>query len=196
MVILVSYLLGSIPFSHLFSKLKGQDLRFRGTKNVGATNALVVAGPLAGALALIGDIAKGYLVVQLARLLQLNDWGVAFCAFAVILGHDFSIFLKFKGGKGVATTGGVLMAIDPILWFIVLLLWILMILITRYFILSTLVIMAVLPMVMWLLGKGIEYAILFILTFALALYTHREDLKRLFSGKERKTTEAIEHYFA
>ena len=190
-----SYLLGSIPFSHIFPKLKGKDIRKGGTKNIGASNVLVVAGPLMGALALFGDIAKGYLAVSLASYYSPNPWLAVFAGIAAILGHDFSLFLKFKGGKGVATTGGALIAFDPIFAFIVFLLWILVIIVSRYFIPSTLIIAASLPLMMWVLGKRIEFVVFGILAFVLILYTHREDIKRLISGKELRTSEAVKHYF-
>ena len=100
-VILLSYLIGSIPFSHILPKIKGQDTSKKGTKNIGATNALVVAGPFVGALALMGDIAKGLLPVLLVSYYLNNPWISALAGLAAVLGHDFSIFLKFKGGKGI-----------------------------------------------------------------------------------------------
>ncbi|MFC1510813.1 glycerol-3-phosphate 1-O-acyltransferase PlsY [Candidatus Margulisiibacteriota bacterium] len=193
-LLLLSYLLGSIPFSHIFPRLKGKDVKGAGTKNVGATNALVVAGPIIGALAWIGDVGKGFAAVYLAQTLVGDPLVICFAGVAAIIGHDFSIFLKFKGGKGVATTAGVLLAIDPILWFIVLLLWILLILVTRFFILSSLIMIGILPMLMWVLGKRIEYAVLFLLAFLLVLYTHREDIKRMIAGQELTTSESISHY--
>jgi len=194
LLIVVSYLLGSIPFSHIFPRLKGKDVQKGGTKNIGATNVLVVAGPLMGALALIGDIGKGFLAVYLAQRYFIDPWVVVFAGLAAIAGHDFSLFLKFKGGKGVATTGGVLLALDPIFAIIVLLIWILLIVVTRYFIPSTLIIFGCVPVMLWVLGKRAEYVIFALLAFVLALYTHRADIKRLFAGKELNTQEAMGHY--
>ncbi len=194
LITIVSYLLGSIPFSHIFPKLRGKDVRKGGTKNIGATNVLVVAGPLFGALALIGDIGKGFLAVYLAQKYLLVPWGIALAGIAAILGHDFSIFLKFKGGKGVATTGGALLALDPVFAIIALLLWILVIIVSRYFILSTLIILGGVPVMMLVLGKRIEYITFGILAFLIALYTHREDIRRIISGKELNTSESIKHY--
>ncbi len=194
LVILGSYLLGSVPFSHIFPRIKGKDVRKGGTKNIGATNALVVAGPLMGVLALAGDIAKGYLAVALTAYYFPDPWLAALAAIFAIIGHDFSIFLKFQGGKGVATTGGVLLAFDPIFGIIVLLLWVLLILVTRYFIPSTLIMFILLPCMMWVLGKRTEYIVFAAAALALALYTHREDIKRIISGKELKTSEAVKHY--
>ncbi len=195
LLVVASYLLGSIPFSQIFPKLKGKDVQEKGTKNVGATNALVVAGPIMGVLALVGDVAKGFLAVALANyFFQPLPWPPVLAGLAAILGHDFSIFLKFKGGKGVATTGGTLLAMDPIFAGIVLLIWILLILVTRYFIPSTLIILGGLPLMMWTLNKRIEFITFALMVFVLALYTHREDMRRLLTGKELTTSDSIRHY--
>jgi len=194
LILILAYLLGSIPFSHIFPKLKGKDVRSGGSKNIGATNALVVAGPLMGALALIGDVGKGILAVYLAQQLSGNLWVVALAGILAIVGHDFSIFLKFKGGKGIATTGGVLLALDPILAIIILLIWVLMILITRYFIPSTIIILAMVPVMMLVLGKPVQIVIFTLAAFLLALYTHRLDLVRFFSGSEIRADEVINRY--
>jgi glycerol-3-phosphate acyltransferase PlsY len=194
LIILISYLLGSIPFSHIFPKIKGHDVGKKGTKNIGATNALVVAGPIMGTLALAGDIAKGYLAVSIALYYSPLPWVAVLAGLAAIIGHDFSIFLKFKGGKGVATTGGALMAFDLIFAVFVLLLWLLLILVSRYFIPSTLIMLGIIPLLMWVLGKRMEYIVFGFLAFALVLYAHREDIKRIISGKELNTSESVRHY--
>ncbi|MBU0502232.1 MAG: glycerol-3-phosphate 1-O-acyltransferase PlsY [Candidatus Margulisbacteria bacterium] len=194
LAILSSYLIGSIPFSHLFAKLKGKNIQQEGTKNVGATNALVVAGPLVGALAWVGDVGKGFIVVFLALRFGLSPWVVTFMALASIVGHDFSIFLKFKGGKGVATTGGALIAFDPVFGILVFVFWILTILVTRYFIPSTIIVLAGLPVAMLVLGMRSEVIVFGLGAFLLAVYTHRHDLKRLLSGQELRTDAAINKY--
>lgn len=194
LVILIAYLIGSIPFSHIFPRIKGKDVRRAGTRNVGASNALVVAGPILGILALIGDIAKGYLAVSIAHYYSPLPWVAVAAGLAAVIGHDFSIFLRFKGGKGVATTGGALMAFDLVFAVFVLLLWILLILISRYFIPSTLIILGMVPCLMWVLGLRREYIIFSALAFGLALYTHRRDIVRIVSGRELKTSEAVKHY--
>ncbi|MFH1825780.1 MAG: glycerol-3-phosphate 1-O-acyltransferase PlsY [bacterium] len=194
MLLFVSYLLGSIPFSHIFPKLKGKDVRSAGTKNIGATNALVVAGPVIGALAWLGDVGKGFLAVFLAQYFTGSLWVMSLAGVAAVIGHDFSIFLKFKGGKGVATTGGCLLAFDFVLTIIILLLWLLMILVTRYFILSTLIMLGIIPILMLVLGQKIEIIVFTLLAFVLALYTHRGDIQRLISGQELNTAESIDQY--
>ena len=150
-VIVVSYLIGSIPFSHIFPRLiKGRDVREKGTKNVGASNALIVAGKRAGLLALLGDTGKGIVVVLLARYFGLPTSVIAACALAAVIGHDFSLFLGFKGGKGVAVFGGTLIALDPIFTVLVVLLWIFTMLVLRYFIPSTVLVICFVPVMMWM----------------------------------------------
>jgi len=194
LVILLSYLIGSIPFSYLFSKLKGQDPRKAGTGNVGASNVLVVAGPMAAILAMVGDIAKGIIAIQLARYVNLSDGGIALCGLAAIAGHDFSVFLKFSGGKGVATTGGVLLALGPLFSVLVILLWIITMIVIRYFIPSTMLIIAFLPAMMWMTSWRKEYIFFAIGAFLLAIYAHRMDLRRYFAGEEITIQETLAKY--
>jgi acyl phosphate:glycerol-3-phosphate acyltransferase len=195
LAVIAAYLIGSIPFSHIFPRLKGHDVRSKGTKNVGATNALVVAGPILGALALIGDTAKGYLVIYLAQTYSGDPWLVAVAGLATIIGHDFSVFLDFKGGKGVATTGGALMAIDPGFAVVTVLFWVLLILISRYFIRSTLIILACVPLAMWVLGMSPALIVYGVGAFILAVIAHREDVRRILAGQELNTSESIKKAF-
>lgn len=191
LVFLISYLIGSIPFSYLAARLKGADPRKAGTGNVGATNALIVAGKTAGIIAVLGDTAKGAAAIILAHYFNLNDWGIALAGLSAVLGHDFSLFLGFKGGKGVATTGGVLIALDPIFTILIVLLWILCMIVFRYFIPSTVLILCFIPIMMWMGSWRIEYIIFGILNAALAIYTHRADLQRFFSGNELTIQESM-----
>ncbi|MBU0630853.1 MAG: glycerol-3-phosphate 1-O-acyltransferase PlsY [Candidatus Margulisbacteria bacterium] len=192
--IVFAYLLGSIPFSHFFPhKIRGKDVRKEGSGNVGATNVLVVAGPWPALLALLGDIAKGYLAIMGARLVGLTDWGIALAGLAAIAGHDFSAFLMFRGGKGVATTGGILLALDPLLTLVVVFFWLFSFLVVRYFIPATVLVICLLPAIFWLGSWGIEYIVFAIGAAGLALYAHRFDLQRYFSGKETTISEALKN---
>jgi len=193
-LIVIAYLIGSIPFSHIFAKLKGKDVRTAGTKNVGATNALVVGGPLVGGLALLGDIAKGFAAITLARYFDVPDIGIALAALAVVAGHDFSIFLGLKGGKGVATTFGVLLALDPIFALLVLCLWLLCLVVIRYFIPSTILVLCFLPVMLWMASWRSEYFLFGVANALLGIYAHRNDLKRFFAGQELTIKESIIKY--
>src|SRR3989339_918297 len=193
--LLFAYLLGSLPFSHFFpSKIKGKDVREEGSGNVGATNVLVVAGPWPALLSLFGDIAKGYLAIVGARLIGLTDWGIALAGLASIVGHDFSVFLRFRGGKGVATTGGILLALDPFLTLVVVLFWLFSFLVVRYFIPATVLIICLLPVLLWLGSWGIEYITFAAVGAVLAVYVHRFDLQWYFSGKDTTIGEALRKF--
>lgn len=194
LMILISYLIGSVPFSYFSSKLKGRNPKMEGTTNIGASNVMAIAGPLAGLMAVVGDVAKGFIVIELARSFLYPDWVIASCGLAAIIGHDFSVFLRFTGGKGVATTGGVLLGIDPIFSMLILLLWILTMLVLRYFIPSTILILILLPFMMWLGSFRMAYIFFASGALALALFTHRDDIKRILSGKELKIKDSLEKY--
>ena len=196
LIIIAAYLIGSIPFSHIFPRLlKGHDVRQQGTGNVGASNALIVAGKWAGLLALAGDIAKGIAVIVLARCFGLADWAIAAVALAAVLGHDFPIFLGFKGGKGVAVTGGVLMALDPIFGTLVLLFWIFVMLIFRYFIPSTVLVLCLVPVLMWMGSWRVEYIIFGVINAGLGIYAHQANLRLFFTGKELTISETLAKHF-
>jgi glycerol-3-phosphate acyltransferase PlsY len=190
----ICYLLGSIPFSYLFSKLKGKDPRKGGTGNVGASNAMIVAGPIIAVLSMFGDIAKGSAAVILARYFNLTDWGIVLCGLMAIVGHDFPVFLGFKGGKGVATTGGVLLVLNPFLSFLLILLWGLTMAVTRYFIPSTILILASLPFMMWISFARTEYIFFAVGALLLGLFAHRNDIERFLDGKELSISDSLAKY--
>ncbi|MCX5750222.1 MAG: glycerol-3-phosphate 1-O-acyltransferase PlsY [Candidatus Saganbacteria bacterium] len=194
-IVIVSYLLGSIPFALIFSTLyKKKDLRREGSHNVGATNALVVAGPRAGIYTLIGDLTKGTIPVLIARLWIGTDLAIMLAAVFAILGHDFPIWLNFKGGKGVATTGGAMFGIDPLMTFSMILFWGLMVIVLRYFIPSTVIALCFLPIFMWFSSKAWIYIIGGILIALLSVYQHRGDLMRFWSGEEKRADEMIRDF--
>jgi glycerol-3-phosphate acyltransferase PlsY len=169
-------------------------VRVEGTGNVGATNALVVAGPLLGALAMIGDIGKGFIAIKLAGLLGVSTWGVAGCALAAVVGHDFSIFLKFRGGKGVATTGGILLALDPLFMFLVLLLWVLAMILLRYFIPGTVLALIFIPLMMWLSSWPTPLIVFGLANALLGIYTHRKDLLNYYRGELPNIQDSFNKY--
>lgn len=191
-VTIFSYLIGSIPFSLIFAKLlKGVDVRNSGTGNVGATNALISAGFRAGTFSVVFDIAKGFAAVIFARIMIGSDLACALAGLMAIVGHDFSFYLNFSGGKGIATTGGVIIAINPYLVFMISVLYVVFLVLTRYFIVSSLAVLAVVPIMLYISNDGLPYVIFGILSFMIALYTHREDILRIISGKEAKAKIAL-----
>ena len=192
--ILTAYLLGAIPFGLLFSRwFAGKDPREHGSGNIGATNALRTGGKKVGVLTLLADIGKGALAVGLASSLQQDEVLVAAVALAVFLGHVFPIYLKFKGGKGVATMFGVLIPWLPWVAIATFLCWLSLFKITRYVSLASVVAGLMLPVLVWVLGV-LQYSSnhqsalwACALLGALVVLRHSENLKRLWLGKEPKT---------
>jgi acyl phosphate:glycerol-3-phosphate acyltransferase len=186
-----AYLLGSIPFGLLLSKLfGGGDVRKAGSGNIGATNVARVAGPLAGILTLIFDTAKGAAAVWIAaRMTNDSATWMMIAAFAVLLGHCFPVWLKFKGGKGVATALGVFLALSPLAAVSALLLFILCVVYWRYVSLGSVSAAAAMPLLiyfLWAPGHAppliIDLGTLAIA--ALVIYKHDGNLQRLVDGTE------------
>jgi glycerol-3-phosphate acyltransferase PlsY len=181
------YLAGSIPFAVLVSRLmRLPDPRTYGSGNIGATNVLRSGNRTAAFLTLLGDALKGWIVVLAARLAGAPDELVALAAFAAFLGHLFPVWLRFKGGKGVATAAGVLIALDWRVGAAALVAWILVVAATRYSSLAALVSAVVTPFLAWgLLGVGpFLYAV--VAMSALLVFRHRANIGKLIRGEESR----------
>ena len=181
---LVSYLFGSIPFGYLFTKiLLKKDVRNVGSGNIGATNVLRTGNKSLGYLTLVLDIAKAVVPVIFIKLNYPDLVYIsALCAF---LGHLFPIWLKFKGGKGVATLVGILLSINIYYALVFGIVWILTFLISRYSSLSSLFASISVPIYVLIIDQG--NMIFFIIMFVLIFYTHRENIKRLINKEETKS---------
>ncbi len=181
---LVSYLFGSIPFGYLFTKiLLKKDIRNVGSGNIGATNVLRTGNKLLGYLTLVLDIAKAVVPVIFIKLNYPDLVYIsALCAF---LGHIFPIWLKFKGGKGVATLVGILLSINIYYAIVFGTVWILTFVISKYSSLSSLFASISIPIYLLIIDKG--NIIFFIIMFVLIFYTHRENIKRLINKEESKS---------
>ena len=181
---LISYLFGSIPFGYLFTKiLLKKDIRSVGSGNIGATNVLRTGNKSLGYLTLILDIAKAvvpviYIKFNYPDLVYIS----ALCAF---LGHLFPIWLKFKGGKGVATFVGILISINIYYALVFGIVWTLTFLISRYSSLSSLFASFSIPIYLLIINQS--NIIFFIIMFVLIFYTHRENIKRLINKEETKS---------
>ena len=183
-IALVSYLFGSIPFGYLFTKiLLKRDIRNVGSGNIGATNVLRTGNKSLGYLTLVLDIAKAvapvvYIKFNYPDLVYIS----ALCAF---LGHLFPVWLKFKGGKGVATFVGILISINIYYAVVFGIVWILTFLISKYSSLSSLFASISIPIYLLIINQGniFFYTIMFVLIF----YTHRENIKRLINKEETKS---------
>ncbi len=183
--LIISYLCGSIPFSFLIPWRKGIDIRKTGSGNVGGTNVLRALGPKWGLLSITLDFLKAFIPILIIRLIfGVDSWVPYLSLIALVLGHDYPIFLKFEGGKGVASTLGGYFALSPMLGVIFLLVWIFVVLLTKYVSVSSLLGLLVTAILsyFWNLKLGITYTLLFFLS----LYRHRSNIKRLLSNSENK----------
>lgn len=189
LALLLAYLLGSVPFAVIMSKLFGlADPRSYGSKNPGATNVLRSGNKAAAALTLLGDAFKGWLAVYLAQHFSpqfgWSDSIVALIGLAAFFGHLYPVFLKFKGGKGVATAAGVLLALNVWLGLGVLATWAATVFIFRYSSLGALVAAASAPLYA-VLATGFDFSVMVIGVIALALIgKHWGNLQRLMAGTE------------
>lgn len=183
---LFAYLLGSIPFGVLLAKFQRVDLRQHGSGNIGTTNVLRTLGKTAGILTLIGDCGKGYLAVWVAGKVLEAQWAVAVAALAVFLGHVFSVFLKFKGGKGIATGLGVFLYLMPWAGLAAIGIFAVALVITRYVSLSSLLAAVSIPWVgLYIQAPGPSIYVAAAAAVVTA-FRHRENLQRLIEGTENK----------
>ncbi len=186
-IAVVSFLIGSIPFGYLIAKIKGVDIRNEGSGNIGATNVYRVLGKKYGALTLLLDLSKGLFCVLAARFIFKGDvYAVYIAVVFVMLGHDFSLFLKFKGGKGVATTYGALLPVSFIAAVSGMILWLAVLLTTKYSSLAALLSFGVATAVCFLLKENPGNRYVFLFLFILMLFKHRENLKRFYLKKENR----------
>lgn len=183
------YLLGSLPFGLLIAGLRGIDLRKTGSGNIGATNVLRSVGKLAALFTLLGDSLKGAAAIGIARLLGLDEAWQAMAGCCAVLGHNFSIFLKFKGGKGVATSLGVITALSPLSGVFAISVWLLIAFMTRYSSLAALLAFAALPAASYFLGASRVAVLTAAALSILIILRHTGNIKRLISGAERRIGE-------
>ncbi|NOU35332.1 MAG: glycerol-3-phosphate 1-O-acyltransferase PlsY [Kiritimatiellaceae bacterium] len=185
----LAYLLGSVPFGLLISKAKGVDIRKQGSGNIGATNVLRCLGKPLGITCFVLDALKGYLPAALFPVIGKVDptFGILFGT-AAILGHNFPVFLNFKGGKGVATSAGVLLGVAPLAVAIGVLTWVIVFKISGYVSLGSIIAALVVVITGWVrAGKdGKTVAVALTLLGALTIWRHRDNIKRLTAGTENK----------
>ncbi len=184
--IIISFLIGSIPTGLLIAKSKGIDLRKTGSGNIGATNVMRAIGKEAALLTLLGDIGKGIIPIIIVRLVSPGFLYEAAAGFSAIMGHNFSIFLKFKGGKGVATSLGVLTAFSPHVGLFTAMLWLITAKWTRYSSLSALVAFGLLPLSFYIIDYSRQNIIFGVIIASLIFIRHTANIKRLVQGAETK----------
>ena len=196
LLILIAYVLGSIPNALWVGKtFKNIDVREHGSKNTGSTNAARVLGPKLGVFTLILDILKGALPTYLGivlganlltRITGIDKLDIIVIGMAAILGHTFSLFLKFKGGKAVATTLGVFLVLVPYAILILLVVFFVIFGLTKYVSLASVISAVALPIAVYFTTRHIPLTILGIIIGLLVIIRHKENIKRLINGTESK----------
>lgn len=185
-VSVLSYIIGNISVSYLIAKYAaGIDIRKYGSGNAGATNVLRTLGKKAGVAAFLGDALKGVIAVVLGRLIAGED-GQIFAGLFVVIGHNWPIFLNFKGGKGIATTIGVMTAINPYIVAAIVPIGIVIIIITKYVSLASIMGMIIFPITMLFTHQNIKLVLFSFILSIMALYRHRTNIKKLMEGTESK----------
>ena len=184
-IIIISYLMGSIPFGLLLTKIfLNKDIRNVGSGNIGATNALRTGNKSIGYATLISDILKAVIPVIFVKIYYTEYLYIS--SLSVFLGHVFPIWLKFKGGKGVATYVGILSCINIYLGVVFGIVWFVIFLIFKYSSLSSLIGSLSIPIINFFIFKN-EVVFFFVIMFVLIFYTHRKNIKRLLNRTESKT---------
>ena len=201
MTALAAYLLGSIPTGYLVARAKGIDIRSVGSGNIGATNVMRILGKPAGILVLVVDGFKGWVAcgllpgyalpffeVRPGDAGELREVLAIVCGVAAVLGHNYPCWLKFKGGKGIATSAGVLAALVPWALIIILSLWILFFALTRYVSIGSLVASFTLPFASWFTTHSTLLTLVTGAMGVLAIYKHRANIERLLHGTESRVS--------
>jgi len=199
LIVLAAYMLGSVPTGFLVAKARGIDIRTVGSGNIGATNVFRILGKPAGIFVLLADAAKGWLAVfVIAKLMAAwfypaagstaREWFAICAGVAAILGHNYTCWLHFKGGKGIATSAGVLTALVPGPLLIILSVWIIIFVLTRYVSLASIAAAFTLPFAAWAVGDSLTIILITAALTSLAIYRHKTNIKRLIDGTESKIT--------
>jgi len=182
----LAYLVGSIPFGLVVGKVfYGVDVRQQGSGNVGTTNVFRVLGKKAGTAVMICDILKGYIPAAIAAAL-FDPWFAIFIAAAPVVGHIYSIFLKGRGGKGIATGAGVVLALVPLAFAIIFTTWLVLIVLTRYVSVASLVAALMVPVLTIAFREPLPYEIAGVLVAILVWWAHRGNIQRLLAGEESR----------
>ena len=201
LLLIIGYFIGNIETGYIFGKLNKMDIRNYGSGNAGATNTLRVLGPKAGLIVFFGDFCKSLIPCLVVRYIFRDNISLSYVymlyiGLCVVLGHNFPFYLGFKGGKGVASTAGIIMALDYRIAFVCLAIFILIVAITRYVSLASIVVMIIFIGMSHMLVKTnygftdgsspMEFRLLIVIIGFLSIFMHRANIKRLLSGTENK----------
>ncbi len=189
LLVLGSYLLGAIPFGLLVTRaVTGRDIRAEGSGNIGASNVFRVVGPRLGVIVLALDVVKGAVPVLVARRLDVGPAVVVAAGIAAIAGHNWSVFLGGRGGKGIATSYGVLLALSPLAGGIAAAVWVVVAALTRYASLASLLGVLSVPLVMRIAREPAEHLVFSLVAAVFAFYRHHSNIGRLLRGEELRIT--------
>lgn len=186
---LAAYLVGSIPTGFLMARAMGVDIRKVGSGNIGATNVFRILGKGPGIFVLLIDAAKGYVPAEFFAFgasPQTHEYHLLVAGIFAVLGHNYTCWLRFKGGKGVATTAGVLLAWVPVALLITLASWIVVCAISRYVSLASVIAALVLPFAVWGNQQPGYMIVIASVLSALVIYKHRANIQRLLAGTEHR----------
>ena len=184
--ILVSYLIGAIPFGLLLSRKSGIDIRNQGSGNIGATNVARLLGKKLGALTLLCDMLKGFAPIACTAWITQDDpLASGLSGAASVLGHMFPVYLRFQGGKGVATALGLFLYLSPVAVILALALFVVIVRLSGYVSAGSLAAAAAMPLFLWLLDKPDWQAGLALLVMVLIWFKHRANILRLWQGTEK-----------
>ena len=201
LLLIIGYVIGNIETGYIFGKLNKMDIRNYGSGNAGATNTLRVLGPKAGLIVFLGDFCKSLIPCLVVRYIfrdnvSLSYMYMLYIGLGVVLGHNFPFYLGFKGGKGVASTAGIIMALDIRIAAVCLAAFIVIVAVTRYVSLASIVVMIIFIGMSHLLVKTnygfangsspMEFRLLVVVIGFLSIFMHRANIKRLLSGTENK----------
>ncbi|MBP1756255.1 MAG: hypothetical protein H6Q59_2653 [Firmicutes bacterium] len=195
--LIFGYLMGCFSTAYFVGRLNKIDIRKYGSGNMGTTNALRTLGAKAGAMTLIGDVIKAVIAILLVKFIFFPDNAnldllAIYTGLGVVIGHNYPFWLKFKGGKGMAATGGVMASIDPMIIPIGLPLFVLAILVTKYVSVGSLVIAVLFPIWIAIRHPGDLHMLIVSLIFmALAIIKHRSNIKRILNGTENKIGQRV-----
>jgi glycerol-3-phosphate acyltransferase PlsY len=195
--LIFGYFFGCFSTGYFVGKMNKVDIRKYGSGNVGTTNALRTLGAKAGAITLLGDAFKAVIPILLVRFVFFQKYDymqlmTLYTGLGVVIGHNYPVWLKFKGGKGIAATGGVMLAFDPLIVPIALPLFILIVAVTRYVSLGSLFVAVFFPVWIFIRYPGDIHMLIVTLVFMLlAFFKHRTNLKRLLNGTENKIGQRV-----
>lgn len=193
-LLVLAYFIGALPTGLILVRvLRGEDIRHHGSGNIGTVNVLRVAGPAVAATVLLVDVLKGLIPVLVALRAGVAPWAVVACGLAAIAGHNWSVFLGFTGGKGIATSFGVLVGLSAPAAVAAAIVWLIAVAITRFASLGSLLAVVSVPITLWRLHAPSEYVGFGIIAALFALYRHRVNIQRLVAGTELRITDRVAH---